>query len=148
MDWNGYTVFSVLSGAALVVVALIVRGMTAKDRLCGLIAGAIFVSYGIFAASQTSGTFVFPIWIFIVPPAAIVYLVAAAVGKSRRSAPEPASRSLGAAPPLGEATVTTPHAQPTGVPGSCSPTVPPAPPGRPAAWAPPPPPPGSSATGV
>lgn len=148
MNWNGYTVFSVLSGAILVVAALVSPGLSANDRFYGLLGGAVFIGYGTFAASQTSGTFLFPIWIFIIPPAAIVYLVVAASGKTRRSTPTPAGNALRAGAAQGEGDLGAHPSQSTTAPGSSSPPVPPASAKRPDVWSPPPPPPGSPATGA
>jgi hypothetical protein len=136
MHWNGYTVFSVLSGAVLVIAVLVTRDISAKDRLYGLIAGVGFIGYGIFAGSRSSGTFYFPIWIFVVPPAAVGYLVVAAVrGRSTKSATAmphaDAGRQIGG------------HAggesSPMVGPGPGPVEGPHAPAERPVAWAPPPP---------
>ena len=144
MNWNGYTVFSVLSGAVIVLGALGARGLSGKDRLYGFIAGAFFLGYGLFAANQTSGTFVFPVWIFIIPPAAVVYFVASTVSKSRPSGPAKGGKPSGAAAVPGKGGVGAPASPLESRPGSASPQVRPAPADRPAVWAPPPPPPGSS----
>jgi hypothetical protein len=80
MHWDGYTVCSVISGAILVLAAIAGQGLSAQDRLYGLIGGGFFAAYGVFVASQHSGSFRFPIWIFVLPVGAIIYLVASAVG--------------------------------------------------------------------
>jgi hypothetical protein len=146
MHWNGYTIFSVLSGVVLVVAVLVTRGVSAKDRLYGLIGGAGFIGYGIFAANQTSGTFYFPVWIFIVPPAAVGYLVVGAVRRSSRRAAGTATVPRTAvarhiADRSGQASSLTAKDGPS------SPQGPHAPAERPAAWAPPPPPPPAEPTG-
>jgi hypothetical protein len=74
VHWGAYEVFSVLSGLAMVVLA-VVPGIKAKDRMWALIAGALYIGYGIYVANQTSGTFVFPVWIFIIPFGVVIYLV-------------------------------------------------------------------------
>ncbi|GAA1791509.1 hypothetical protein HC028_01065 [Planosporangium flavigriseum] len=74
MHWGAYEVFSVLSGLAMVVLA-VVPGIKAKDRMWALIAGALYIGYGIYVAKQTSGTFVFPVWIFIIPFGVVIYLI-------------------------------------------------------------------------
>jgi len=172
MNWDGYTVFSVLSGAVLLIGVLAARGLSAKDRLWGFIGGAFFIGYGLYVAGQTSGTFFFPVWIFIIPPAAVIYLVAATV-RSR-----PASRQPGAAAGSpGAVSAQAGSARPGLVqPGQAQAGVGPAGSGpagsvqagsgpagsgpagfgsaapahveRPAAWAPPPPPPGQRDGGV
>ena len=141
MHWDGYTVFSVISGVALIILGLAPGGLSAKDRIYAIIGGAFFCGYGIYVAKQTSGTFFFPVWIFIIPVVAIGYLVVAALGGTK---PRPDGQTRGAAPPppggSGAATVAP------GPAGSrpAAPSAAPMPPARPAAWSPPPPPPGSA----
>jgi hypothetical protein len=132
MHWDAYTVFSILSGLVLVATAL-APGSSAKDRLYALAGGAFFIAYGIYAAAQTSGTYVFPVWIFIIPFAAVAYFVFNAMAKGSQDA-------------AGATAVRRPR------PSSTSETAPPPPPSRPAVKrpgavtgnsSPPPPPPGT-----
>ncbi len=137
MNWNAYTVCSVISGAVLIITGL-ARGVSTKGRVYAFIGGIFFCSYGIYAAEQTSGTFYFPIWIFIIPVVAIGYLVATALGANRS---RPASHARGATAtkaPDGSG------AAPTFAAGPVPPSVAQMPPESPAAWAPPPPPPRSA----
>lgn len=90
MTWNGYTVCSVISGIVLIAAGVAAPGTSAKNRLYALVGGGFFIAYGIYVAKQTSGTFYFPIWIFLIPVMAIVYLIAAARGKNKA---RPASHS-------------------------------------------------------
>ena len=138
MNWNGYTVFSVISGVILVIASLVARDVKAKDRFYGIVGGGAFIGYGIFVANQTSGTFFFPIWIFIIPVIAIVYLLVQASGKNR-GVSRPASHAHGATAakaPNGAAAAPVSSAA---MPGPGAPPAPPASPEQPAVWSPPPP---------
>jgi zinc-ribbon domain len=70
MHWNAYTVFSVVSGAVLLA-AVFMPGLSPRDRLWGVLGGVFFVGYGIYVAGQSSGTFYFPWFIFVIPFAAV-----------------------------------------------------------------------------
>jgi hypothetical protein len=83
MHWDGYTVCSVISGAIVVLATIAGQGLSAQDRLYGLMGGGFFSAYGVFVASQHSGTFLFPIWIFVIPVGAIIYLVASIVAPEK-----------------------------------------------------------------
>lgn len=91
MHWDGYTVFSVISGAIMVLAAIVGQGLSARDRLYGLAGGGFFAAYGVFAASQHSGTFVFPIWIFVLPVGTLIYLAANIVAGRQ---PEPPTQTV------------------------------------------------------
>jgi hypothetical protein len=84
MDWGAYEVFSVISGVVLIIVALI-PGAAGKERLWAFLGGAFFIAYGIFVASRTSGTWIFPIWIFVIPFAGVGYLVYRLLALSKAS---------------------------------------------------------------
>jgi hypothetical protein len=86
MHWDGYTVCSVISGAMVVLAAIVGQGLSVQDRLYGLVGGGFFAAYGVFVASQDSGTFLFPIWIFVLPVGVTVYLVASIVAPGKKSA--------------------------------------------------------------
>ena len=75
MHWDAYTAFSVISGVLLIVLAAL-PAETTKNRLASVIAGAAFIAYGIYVAKQSSGTYVFPVYIFLVPIAALGKVVA------------------------------------------------------------------------
>lgn len=90
MHWDAYTIFSVLSGVTLVILAM-VPGLSGKDRLWALLGGVAFGGYGIYVANQTSGTFVFPIWVFIIPVVAAIY-IAAQVSEATKAKSPVASR--------------------------------------------------------
>lgn len=74
MHWDMYTILSVISGAILVLGALVL-GSDAKERAYGLLGGVAFIAYGIYVAKQTSGRFTFPIAIFILPVGAIIWML-------------------------------------------------------------------------
>lgn len=74
MHWDAYTVFSVISGAILLLGALAAPGVSIGDRLKLAAAGVFFGGYGIYVASQTSGTFYFSVVIFIIPFGALAYI--------------------------------------------------------------------------
>jgi hypothetical protein len=89
MHWDGYTVCSVISGAIVALAAIAGQGLSVQDRLYGLMGGGFFAAYGVFVASQDSGTFFFPIWIFVLPVGAIIYLVASIVAPKKLAASHP-----------------------------------------------------------
>lgn len=94
MTWNGYTIFSVISGVILVITGFAASGKSAKNRIYAFLGGAFFVGYGIYVAKQTTGTYYFPVWIFVIPVAAVGYLIMAAMGKTK---PRPAGHARGTA---------------------------------------------------
>jgi len=85
MQWGAYEVFSVISGVVLIIAAL-VPGLGVGQRMWMVVGGAVFVAYGIYVANQTSGTFSFPAVIFVIPPGAVLYVIATAVGRHREQA--------------------------------------------------------------
>lgn len=128
MHWDGYTIFSVIAGVALLVMAALDSGKL-RSRLWMLLGGAAFIIYGIYVAQQTSGTFVFPVWIFIIPFVAVGKTVLTLVERSRRAG--------STAPPHPQAPG-TPQGPVPPPPGQFSPPAPPPPPGQ---FTPPAPPP-------
>lgn len=94
MTWNGYTVCSVISGAILIITGFAAGGKSVKNRIYALLGGVFFLGYGIYVAKQATGTYYFPVWVFVIPVLAVGYLIAAAMGKTR---PRQASHARGAA---------------------------------------------------
>lgn len=86
MHWGVYEVFSVLSGVVLLVCGLMLPNVTVKDRAWSVIGGAFLLVYGVYVAKQTSGTYYFPVGVFIIPAGAVVYLLAAAFGATGSAA--------------------------------------------------------------
>ena len=82
MQWSAYEIFSVISGIVLII-AVFIPGVTVKDRLAMLLMGAFFIGFGFYVANQTSGTYTFPVIIFIIPFLGAGYAIHA-VAKSRR----------------------------------------------------------------
>ncbi|MGI5457148.1 hypothetical protein ACQEWB_29090 [Streptomyces sp. CA-249302] len=80
MHWGVYEVFSVISGIVLLVCGLMLPNVKVKDRAGAVIGGAFLLVYGVYVAKQTTGTYSFPVAIFIIPAGAVIYLVAAAFG--------------------------------------------------------------------
>ncbi|MBK6872953.1 MAG: hypothetical protein IPJ14_14920 [Kineosporiaceae bacterium] len=78
MDWDKYTVFSVLSGVCLIGAAFIPDNK-ATERLGAAVGGLAFIGYAWYAGHAISGAFYFPIWIFIMPFAALLYMGASLV---------------------------------------------------------------------
>jgi hypothetical protein len=110
MQWDGYTIFSVLSGIALLLCSVFGREIGAKDRAWLVAGGIVYAAMGIFAASQTSGTFVFPIWIFVIPFGALFYVFAGpAMKRAAQGTQGPPNMTL-PRPAAGR----TPPAQPPG----------------------------------
>jgi len=83
VQWSSYEIFSVLSGIALVGLAL-VPGVKAKDRVFAVLGGLFLLGYGFYVAAQTEGTWRFPVMIFVLP-FAVVGLVLVDLAKRRRS---------------------------------------------------------------
>ncbi|MGW3032693.1 hypothetical protein ACWDCB_15850 [Streptomyces sp. NPDC001178] len=54
--------------------------VTVKDRAWSVIGGAFLLVYGVYVAKQTSGTYYFPMAVFIIPVGAVLYLLGAAFG--------------------------------------------------------------------
>lgn len=73
MTWDTYTVFTLLSGIALLAMAA-APGLGARDRLWSVLGGVAFGAYAFYVAHQTSGTYYFPVWVFVVPVGAVIYL--------------------------------------------------------------------------
>lgn len=86
MHWGVYEVFSVISGIVLLVCGLMLPDLTVKDRSWSVLGGAFLLVYGVYVAKQTSGTYYFPVAVFIIPVGAVLYLLAAAFGATRSGA--------------------------------------------------------------
>lgn len=81
MHWDGYTVFSVISGVALVLLAL-APSARPSSRVGSFFGGVACLAYGVFVAKQTSGTYYFPVQIFIIPFVAVSAMIAEVVSHS------------------------------------------------------------------
>jgi hypothetical protein len=81
--WDGYTVFSVISGVILVLMNF-TPGLKPGIRITCLVVGIAMAAYGIYVANQTSGTFFFPVYIFVVPVIAVAAVFKAFAGNSNR----------------------------------------------------------------
>jgi hypothetical protein len=132
MHWDAYTVFSVISGVALIGMGIAAR-LSVKYRVYALIGGAFFIGYGFYVAKQTTGTYFFSVWVFIIPVIAIGYLVAAAAGVNKPRTSRSVPGAAGSQPQSGSAAAAvapaSPVARPATAPGLAE---------RPAAWSPPP----------
>jgi hypothetical protein len=84
VDWGAYEVFSVISGAVFLI-GVFVPELSAKERLGNFAVGAGLVAYGIFVASRTSGMWLFPIWIFVIPFAGAIFGIVTVVQRIRGS---------------------------------------------------------------
>ena len=87
-QFTAYEVFSILSGICLVVVAVL-PGMEGRERFWSLLAGAFFIGYGLYVAQQTSGTWYFPVWIFIIPVGAVIYGIISVIDWASEKPDEP-----------------------------------------------------------
>jgi hypothetical protein len=76
--WDIYTVGSVVSGILLLVVSFL-PGLKATQRFWVFASGIAIGGYGIYVANQTSGTYAFPVQIFVIPVVALAAVVLAAV---------------------------------------------------------------------
>jgi protein-S-isoprenylcysteine O-methyltransferase Ste14 len=65
MTWDVYTIFAVLSGATLLLMAAAPM-FTRKERLEALLFGVLVLGYAVYIGN-TDGTFLFPIWFFVAP---------------------------------------------------------------------------------
>jgi uncharacterized membrane protein HdeD (DUF308 family) len=83
MHWSAYETFSVISGVIMVIAALSPL-LKVKDRVWSLVGGIVLVIYGFYVANQTSGTYYFPVQIFLIPFLAIGYLVVEMVRSSQQ----------------------------------------------------------------
>ena len=112
MHWSAYEIFSVLTGVTCVIVGVF-PGVPAKDRLWGFAGGVVFIGYGLYVAGQDSGTYFFPIWIFVVPFAGIAFaIIRLVVGQSGGDGEDAASKS---ARPTARTSVTAPATAPRAV---------------------------------
>ena len=94
--WDGYTVFSVISGVLLVVMA-VVPGLKPGTRLLYVLGGVGLTAYGIWVAHQTSGTYYFSVYIFLIPVVAVVTFIKAVGGSGtqrRRTLGQPVTRPV------------------------------------------------------
>ena len=92
MHWDIYTGAAVGSGAVLILFAIFGGNTTAK-RLLGLVAGFAFMAYGVYVANQTSGTYYFPVVMFLIPLVGIVHFGKAMLARSRGTAQPAAPRA-------------------------------------------------------
>ncbi|AWL39621.1 MULTISPECIES: hypothetical protein [unclassified Streptomyces] len=74
MQWTAYEIFSVISGLILIGAAF-APVLSLKDRVYALLGGALFTGYGFYVANQTSGTYEFPVFIFVIPAVAVLYVL-------------------------------------------------------------------------
>ncbi|MER7541541.1 hypothetical protein ABTW95_00875 [Spirillospora sp. NPDC127506] len=74
MNWSVWEVFSVISGVIMAIAGVVMPDTKLRERLSISGTGGAFVAYGFFVANQTSGTFEFPVIIFVVPVIALGYL--------------------------------------------------------------------------
>jgi predicted MFS family arabinose efflux permease len=88
MHWSSYEVFTVLSGACLLISTFVgsiaEADLSTKDRLFGVFGGIAMIGYGFYVAAQTEGVFVFPVGVFIVPFAFTGWIVLQIVQASGR----------------------------------------------------------------
>jgi hypothetical protein len=119
--WDGYTVFSVLSGALLVLMTF-APGLKPGSRVGYLFVGIAMGAYGIYVANQTSGTYYFPVYIFLVPVIAIVTFFKA-IGSTPARRPSATGSAMNR--PVARPVVTNqPVANPTYAPPSTSQSMP------------------------
>lgn len=94
VHWSAYEIFSVISGIALIALAFDAAGKTSTRMWCG-IGGVGFIVYAIYVANQTTGTYYFPVWIFIIPGLAVLQLVRSLVSRRANNASPPGSSGRG-----------------------------------------------------
>ena len=74
MNWSASEVFSVISGIVMAIAGIVLPDTKFRERLSITGTGVAFVVYGFYVANQTSGTFRFPVIIFVIPVVALGYL--------------------------------------------------------------------------
>ena len=131
MHWDAYTVFSVISGVVLIGMGLAAR-LLIKYRVYAFIGGAFFIGYGFYVAKQTTGTYFFSVWVFIIPVIGIGYLVATAAGVNKPRSSRPVPGAAGSQPQNGSGAAAVAPVRPV------MPATAPASAERPAAAPPPP----------
>ena len=89
MHWGTYEVFSVLSGSVWMICGLFIPRQPVKERLWAILGGAFFIGYGVYVARQTSGTYEFPIEIFVLPFLGLIYLVGSVLSRMVKTGPPP-----------------------------------------------------------
>lgn len=115
MHWGAYSVCSVISGVMLVAAAWAWPELPDGTRL-KIVAGGVGLSgWGLFAASQSSGLFLFSPIIFVIPVGAVVALIVGARDRAARAA-VPRLNTLGAA---GRSCLKCGQRYPSNVPGPC-----------------------------
>ena len=70
---DAYEIFSILSGIVLLVGAVL-PGLRPRERATTALGGILFIGYAIYVFNQTSGTFYFPAFIFVLPFVGAGYL--------------------------------------------------------------------------
>lgn len=96
MHWDGYTVFSVITGLICIGAAFMPE-MKAGSRAWIALAGVLSVGYGLYVAAQTRGVYHFSVVIFVLPVVAIIYVVAKIVGRNSPTSPGRPARGPAAA---------------------------------------------------
>jgi hypothetical protein len=124
--WDGYTVFSVISGVLLVLMAL-VPGEKPGTRVGFFLGGIAMGAYGIYVANQTSGTYYFPVYVFLVPIIAVAYFIKNLAGSNGRTNPSGRSISNQSPGPAGRVQPTRPSVQGSRLPAGPPQPLPPAP---------------------
>ena len=88
MNWDVYTTFSLISGL-LTMAAAALPNLKASERAGLVLSGLVFGGYGVFVATRSSGTYLFPVWIFLAPfPVSYTHLDV----YKRQGSPGPARR--------------------------------------------------------
>jgi hypothetical protein len=67
MHWGIYEFCAVLSGVVMVGVARVSKDWKPKDRVWAVLGGVALAIYGFYVAQQSSGTFVFPVAMVVIP---------------------------------------------------------------------------------
>jgi len=121
--WTGYTVFSVISGVLLVLMTF-APGLKPGTRAAYLLGGIALAAYGIYAANQTTGTYYFPVYIFLVPVLAIVTFFKAIGGASAtRTGPASPSAARPVTRPVVNPSAAGPVTRPVANPSYANPTM-------------------------
>jgi Protein of unknown function (DUF2510) len=86
VDWDGYTVFSVIFGVTCILLAGLGKDSSLRSRLWALLGGLFSIGYGFYVAAQDSGIYYFSRAIFILPFALAAKIVYDLVKKEKAPA--------------------------------------------------------------
>jgi hypothetical protein len=85
MHFDPYIVFSIVSGVTLLVLAAFAP-KKAAERVITVVVGLAFIGYALYVGHKTSGTYDFPVAIFVIPFIAAFRLISLMVHRTKQVA--------------------------------------------------------------